>query len=173
MKKIVISLITLGMVNFGFAQNANPDFNLSKFRKLSMIGSNYEYLNEVQDGLTPGQVKYLENAVSHWDVSTSNKFDGRKGELFNVTFKLKDGNIHALYDNNGKIVSAIERFSNFAMPKSVSNEILKQYPNWKIVKNRYSVLYDCSKLVKKKFKVLLRKGNQEKWLRIDSSGKII
>jgi|GEM_PF-1153118 len=172
MKKIVISLITLGMVNFGFAQNANPDFNLSKFRKLSMIGSNYEYLNEVQDGLTPGQVKYLENAVSHWDVSTSNKFDGRKGELFNVTFKLKDGNIHALYDNNGKIVSAIERFSNFAIPKSVGREVLKQYPDWKIVKNRYSVWYGRKYRTKRIFKLLISKGNQKKWLKVDTTGSI-
>ncbi len=172
MKKIVISLITMGMLSFGFAQNSNPKFNLSTYRELGISGSNYNYLNEVQDGLKPRQVKYLENVASNWDVSSSRQFDGRKGEPFSVTFKLKNGNLYASYDSKGKIVSAIERFSNFAMPKSVGNEILRQYPNWKIVTNRYSILYYRNKRTKKSFKVLVRKGKQKKWLKIDPSGKI-
>ena len=172
MKKIVITLITIGVASFGFAQNSNTDFNISKFRELGIPSSNYKYLNEVQDHLTPHQVKYLEKVASSWDVSTSEKFDGRKAEPFQVTFKLEGGNIHTFYDSKGKVVSAIERFSNFVMPKSVGNEIQKQYPNWKIVKNRYSVLYYRGESTKKSFKVLIGKGNQKKWLRIDPSGKI-
>lgn len=149
MKKIVIGLITMGMVSFGFAQNSNPKFDLSTYSGLGISSSNYNYLNEVQDGLTPNQVKYLEGIASNWDVTTSRQFDGRKGEPFNVTFKLKDGNLYACYDSRGRIVSAIERFSNFAMPKSVGNEILRQYPNWRIVTNRYSILYYRNKPTKK------------------------
>lgn len=172
MKKTVISLMAVGMANFGFAQNANPDFNISKFRELGAPGSNFKYVNEVQDDLTPGQVKYLEQVVANWDVSTSRKFDGRKGNPFNVTFKLQDGNIDAFYDNKGKVISAMERFQDFAMPKSVGNEILRQYPNWKIIKNRYSVWYCSGNQPKKNFKVLIQKGKHKRWLRIDSSGKI-
>lgn len=160
------------MASFGFAQNSYPDFDLSKFRGFGAIGSNYEYLNNVQSGLTPNQVKYLENIVSYWDVARSEKFDGRKGEAFSVTFRLDHGHITASYDSEGKIVSAIERFSNFAIPKSVGKEVLRQYPNWKIVKNRYSVRYGRNDRTKRIFKLLICKGNLKKWLKVDSSGKI-
>lgn len=172
MKKLAISLITMGMVSFGFAQNSYPDFDLSKFRDFVTIGSNYEYLNDVQNGLTPNQVKYLEDLVSYWDVTQAEKFDSRRGEPFNVTFMLEYGHITASYDSKGKIVSAMERFSDFAIPKSVGNEVLRQYPDWKIVKNRYSVWYGQNDRTKRIFKLLIRKGNQKKWLKVDSSGGI-
>ncbi|WP_147415842.1 hypothetical protein [Ulvibacterium marinum] len=172
MKKIVISLITVGMVSFGFAQNSNADLDFYKYRELDISGSNHKYLYEVQDVVTPRRVKYLENGVTNWNVLASKEFVGRKDETFKVTFKLKDGNIYALYGSNGSIVSAIERFSNFAMPKSVGNDIIKQYPDWNIVKNRYSILYHHGDGTKRRFKVLIQKGDRKKWLKIDSSGKI-
>lgn len=172
MKKLAISLITMGMVSLGFSQNSYPDFDLSKFRDFITIGSNYEYLNKVQNGLTPNQVKYLEDLVSYWDVTQAEKFDGRRGEPFSVTFRLQNGHIIASYDKKGEVISAVERFSNFAIPKSVGKEVLEQYPNWKIVKNRYSVWYGRNHRTKRVFNLLIRKGNQKKWLKVDSSGGI-
>lgn len=172
MKKIVINLVIMGMASFGFAQNSYADFDVSKFRDLGTIGSNNEYLNNVQSNLTPYQVRYLENIVSYWDVAKSEKFDGRKGEPFSVNFKLKDGHITASYDSNGKIISAMERFSNFTIPKSVGKEVLQEYPDWKIVKNRYSVWYGRNNSTKRVFKLLIRKGNQKKWLKVHTSGSI-
>ena len=172
MKKLAISLLTIGLACFGFAQNANPDFELSKFRNFGAIGSNYEYLNDVQNSLTPNQVKYLENLVSYWDVTKSEKFDGRIGEPFSATFKLEGGQIKAFYDGQGKIVSATERFSNFALPKQVAAAIVKQYPDCIIVKNRYFVRYSRSYRTKRIFKVQIKKGNKKKWLKVDSVGSI-
>jgi len=170
MKKLVISLAVMGITSFGFAQNSYPHFELSKFRDLGAMDTNYEYLNDVQNELTPSQVKYLENLASYWDVTRSLEFDGRRGHPFSVTFKTEHGQIIANYNSKGKIVSAMERFSDFAIPKSVGRAILKEYPNWKIVKNRYSVWYDHDGRTKKLFKVRIRKGKQKKWLSIDSSG---
>ena len=173
MKKLSISL--LGMVtatSFSLAQNSNSNFELSKFRDFGTISSHYEYLDDVQNGLTPNQVKYLENVVSYWDVTRSKKFDGRKGESFSVNFKTANGHIEAFYNGKGKIVSVTERFRNFAMPKPVSIAIAKQYPNWKVIKNRYSVWYTLGNRTKKRFKVQIGKNSQKKWLKIDSSGKI-
>jgi len=59
------------MASFGFAQNSVPNFEISKFKDFGALASNYEYLNEVQNGFTPNQAKYLENVVSYWDVTKS------------------------------------------------------------------------------------------------------
>lgn len=172
MRKLVISFITMGTMSFGFAQNSNPKFQLSKFRNLDGFETNYEYLNDVQQGLTPRQVKYLENLVSYWDISKSKKFDGRKGQTFGVTFKSEKGYITADFDRNGKIVSAVERFSDFALPKEFGRVILEQYPKWQIARNRYSVWYERGEAIKKSFKVQIQNGDRKKWVKIDPFGDI-
>jgi len=173
MRKLSISLVVaVGMASFGFAQNSFPRFELSKSNDIGAIGSNYEYLNEVQNGLTPNQIKYLENVVSYWDVTKTEKFRDRGGEPFKVTFLSAKGRIVAFYNRQGKIVRALEQFKNFAMPKSVSLALARQFPNWKVEKNRYSILYTKHGRPKRNFKVQVRKDGQKKWLIIDSSGRI-
>lgn len=171
MKKISISIVAIILTSgFTFAQNAYPKFELSKFRDLDGLGSNFDYLNEVQNGLTPNQVRYLENLVSYWDVKKSVKFNGRKCQPFNATFKSGGDEIIVSYDSKGRIVSTMERFSNFAMPKAVGKEILRLHPNWKIVKNRYYVWYNRKHHTKRVFKVQIQKGDRKKWLRVDQTG---
>ncbi|MGI9550747.1 MAG: hypothetical protein ACR2MT_06065 [Aurantibacter sp.] len=172
MRKLSIILVALGMASLGFAQNSIPNFDYLKYKDLGTLSSNYEYLNEVQNGLTPNQIKYLENVVSYWDVTKSEKFDGRRGERFNVTFKSNRGQIIAYFDRNGKVVRAKEQFRNFALPKQVGIALAKKYPNWTVIKNRYTVLYTKDGQSKKIFKVQISKDKQKKWLKIDPSGRI-
>ena len=171
MKKLAISVVTMITASsFGLAQNSHSEFELSTFKDLGSITSNYDYLNEVQNVLTPSQVKYLENLASYWDVKKSDKFDGRSGEPFIVTFRSKDGQIVASYNNNGNIVSATERFSDVTLPKPVVIEILRQHPGWDIVKNKYSITYNRDIITKRIFKIQIQKGKQRKWLKVDQDG---
>lgn len=173
MKNLLISLLGIIMAsNFCLAQNSHSNFELEKFSDLEGQSFNHDYLDKVKHSFWPNQVKYLENLVSHWDVTQSKKFDGRKGQSFSVTFKSESGLIVANYDSKGKIVSAMEQFGNFALPKSVSISIVRQYPNWEIVKNKYSLRYNVGNSTKKSFKVQIRKGNHKKWIKIHPSGSI-
>jgi len=173
MKKVSIILIAVGMASFCFAQNYSSNFDLSKFKGFSTDYSNSEYLNEVQNSLTPNQVRFLENIVSNGDVTKSKKFDGSKGEELEVTFKSDYGYVVASYDDQGKLIMAVERCKDFALPGSTSLAIVKQYPNWSIVKSRYSILYTRGNRTMKNFKVKIKKENQKKWIRIDMSGNIL
>ena len=153
MKKLAISVLTMITASsFGLAQNSHSEFELSTFKDLGSITSNYDYLNEVQNELTPSQVKYHENLVSYWDVKKSDKFDGRRGEPY------------------GNIVSATERFSDVRLPKPVVIEILRQHPGWDIVKNKYSITYNRDIITKRIFKIQIQKGKQRKWLKVDQDG---
>ena len=172
MKKSAINLLALGMASIGLAQNSHPNFELSKYKSFKEMSINHEYLDEVQNGLTPNQAKYLENLVSYWDVTKSRQFKGRKGDGFDVTFKSGKNYIEASYDANGKIIMVNERFRNFALPLQVSIALAKRYPNWKVVKNKYLVLYTRNNRPNKSFKVQIQKGNQKKWVKIDPSLKM-
>ena len=163
----------MGMVSaFGFAQNAVPVKNQAGIEAIGNMVLDARYLNSVQAGMTPNVVKQLENLVSVWDVTQHELFDGRPGDLFHITFKSEQGAITALYDDEGQLIMALERFKDVALPYAVSSSIVEEYPEWEIVKNRYSVRYQFNDESRKVLKVLIRKGNQRQWLKIGPSGII-
>ncbi len=165
-----ISLVALGMSIFISAQNSQPGYE-AKFLNVGPLNTNYVYLHKVQNHLTPNHVRYLENVVSYWDVTGMEKFEKLRDQPFELTFKSSHGSITASYDNEGKILSAVERFRDIALPNNLSILIAKEYPKWAISKSRYSLKYTRTHDPIKRFRVQIRKGKMKQWLTIDSSDK--
>lgn len=170
MKKTSVILAAMGMSVFTSAQNSLPGYE-ANFLNVGPLKTNYIYLNKVQSNLTPNHVRYLENVVSYWDVTALEKFDKQNEQSFEVTFKSSHGAITASYDNEGRILTATERFRDIALPNNLSILIAREYPKWEISKSRYSVLYTREHEPQKRFRVQIRKGRLKHWLNIDSSGK--
>lgn len=170
MKKTSVILAALGMSIFTSAQNSQPGYE-AKFLNVGPLKTNYVYLHKVQNNLTPNHVRYLENVVSYWDVTGLEKFDKQNEQPFEVTFKSSHGAITASYDNEGKILSAVERFRDIALPNNLSILIAREYPKWEISKSRYSIIYTRAHEPQKRFRVQIRKGKLKQWLTIDTSGK--
>ena len=173
MKKLSMSLILLGMTGLGYGQYSSSEFNNPIFGGFDLPVTNVEYLNGVQDHVTPKYAKFLEYIAPDWDVSKSSKFDGRKDQLFNVTFKSDRGYIVASYDNKGKVVLTRERFRNMALPKQLLVAIGKKYPGWVVDKTSYSLVYNRGIETAKTYKVKLRNGRQVKRLKVDATGNIM
>ncbi|MCM4152580.1 hypothetical protein DHD05_13350 [Arenibacter sp. N53] len=161
----------MGMTSFGFAQNSYSKFDYSLLENLGKLDANYEYIEEVQNDLTPNQVKYLENLVCFWDVSELEKYEGLMQPI-EVTYRSVHGYIVATYDRRGKILTAKEHFKDITLPQKVSVSIAIKYPDWTRLKTRYSLSYNRFLGTKKHFKVQIGKDGQKKWLKIDPSGKI-
>lgn len=174
MKNATICLVVLVLASsFGHAQNAHFNIELSKFKGYGPLGANYEYINDVQNDITPSGVKYLENIASYWDVTTSEKFEGYSVQPFEITFRSTKGSIVAQYDNKGSILSTQEKFNDVALPKEVGVSILKDYPGWDFVKTSYTLYYNRATGTKKNFKVQISRDGEKKWLTIYPSGAII
>lgn len=173
MKKLSISLVVLSMTSLSFGQNSSSKLDHALLDDFSTRDSNHEYLNEVQNNMTPNQVKYLEKVVSYWDLTQLEKFREQKDQPLQVTFKSPQGSIVTSYDMDGEILTSKERFRDFALPYTVSASIVKKYPNWSIGKSRYSLLYTKADEPKKRFRVQITKGDQKKWIEVDQSGSVI
>lgn len=170
MKKTSISLVALGMSIFTSAQNSQPGYE-AKFLNVGSLDANYVYLHKVQDNLTPNHVRFLENVVSYWDVTGLEKFEKLREQPFELTFKSTHGSITASYDNEGRIINAVERFRDIALPNNLSILIAREYPKWEITKSRYSLIYTRTNDPLKRFRVQIRKGKLKQWLTVESSGK--
>jgi hypothetical protein len=160
------------MTSAGFAQFSSTKLDQSFLKGVDSLNTNFEYLEEVQNNATPRQVKQLEKVVTLFDLAKFPQFESSQGTFFNVTFKSHLGHITALYDKQGKVLSATEQFKNFALPYAVGVAITKEYPQWEITKSIYKVKYTKGQEPKKNFKVQISNDNEVKWLHIGSEGII-
>lgn len=172
MKKSSISFLLIVMTSAVFAQFSTTKLDQSYLKEVASLNNNIEYLNEVQSSETPRQVKQLEEVVTLLDLTRFPQFEEGGESNFNVTFKSYLGQITALYDANGKIISATEQFKNFALPYELAVAILKEYPQWEITKSIYKMKYMTGQGTKKDFRVQISNGKEAKWLDISSEGDI-
>ena len=85
-----------------------------------------------------------------------------------------DGKIVAAYDQNGKMLRTIEKFTNYQLPDQVMTAIKDRFPKWKVVKDVYRVSYHHKKGdAKKSYKVILENGDKRMKLKMDGDGNFM
>jgi hypothetical protein len=77
-----------------------------------------------------------------------------------ISFFLPDGYVHAVYDNNGKLIRTAERYKNISLPAVVRHAVAKRYPNWGITKDVYQVKYEDEKGARTIYKLSLQNENK-------------
>jgi len=164
MRKLSMSLLLIGMTNLGFAQYALPAFS-NPFNESERA---IDYLHAAQKGHTPNYAKWLEGEFADWDSDTTSKYTTDKGEYVTATFNAPRETMEVEYDTDGNIAFVKERYKNMALPNAVASNIIKLYPGWSFDQTRYTLKYNKGKATKKVFKVIIKKGNQRKRLKVEA-----
>jgi len=168
MKKLSMSLLLIGITNLGFAQYMLPAFGNPFHEAKSVVNVDNDYLNEVQKENTPNYAKWLEIKVANYDSSKSLTANQENKESYSVTFKAPLGYIEVEYDKSGNIKSTVEHFKNIPLPSYLSQDIIKLYPGWSFAQTKYVLKYTKGQKAKGQFKVVIKKGNQRKRLRVEA-----
>jgi len=58
---------------------------------------------------------------------------------------IKDASLVVSYNEKGKLTKVVEKYDNVKLP----NKILTEYPNWRIIKDRYSYSQQDGDITKK------------------------
>ncbi len=173
MKNLLIGLMVLGLTSLAYPQEGNGGIEevVLKGVTLSPV-MNSTYRNMVQDVHTAATVKHLEDAVASFDITLSPIYSAGAKD-YRITFKNSDGKILAIFDGQGKILYSYEKYSDIALPPAVRQAVYKELPQWNLLRNDYSVIYESDKGVNKIFKIQVGKDNLKKNLKIDSSGNFL
>lgn len=170
MKTLIIGLIAVSLASFTYSQdNGVAPVELEE---VTISPLNLTYLNKVQDADTPLQAREMENFASRYDITSDPMFDG-KIEAYEVIFKETNGKIVATYDQNGKIISSLEKFKDVALPPRVRNSVFQNFPGWTIHQDSYLVSYFLDEDVKKVYKVQVRKDGKRKNIKMDHRGTMM
>lgn len=170
MRKAVFGLLFIGLASLTFAQDRPKDeVRTVELEGVVLTSPNYAYLAEVQNAESSEVVKKLERKVASFDLKESpiyNKID----KAYEVFFSNSKGRILAVYDDNGKILSAFEKFGDVIVPDPIRNTVFQAYPDWKMSSNKYLVTYYHDKGAKKTYYFQLEKNNKKKNLKLTWEG---
>ena len=166
MRKAVFGLLFLGLASLAYAQDSpQEDVREVVLEGVTLTSPNYDYLAEVQDPEASQTVKKLERKAANFDIKESpvyNKID----KAYEVFFSNSKGKIVATYDEDGKILSAFEKFGDIIVPESIRNTVVQAYPDWKMNSNKYLVTYYHDKGAKKVYHFQIEKDNMKKNLKM-------
>jgi len=168
MKKIMLGLFIFGLTIQSFAQVIND----GQLPEVEVRAVNYKYLNEVNNSDADPTVNLLELEVAKFDPRGTDLYEDEYN-YYKVSFYIPDGNIVAAYDQNGKIIRTIEKFSDVKPPRAVINSVATRFPGWVISKDVYKVSYHNERGTIKTYKLILENGDKTMRVKTDESGKFL
>lgn len=167
LKNIQFAILFLSIFSISFAQESFVSLDMPMEDKDEVEVLNTSYLNSMSQSMTSPEAIYLEEIAARYDAKKAITFDQRK-EPFTTVFKSDKGEIEITYDQEGKVVSSYERFRNISLPSNIKKALYHRYKEWKVVANKYDVIYKNEKVVKKTYELFLEKGDEQKRIRVNA-----
>jgi hypothetical protein len=133
---------------------------------------NYKYLKSTGDKNAGEPVKMLQKMAATYNVKNADFYEDEYDNYF-VSFYIPDGEILAVYDQNGKIIRTAERYKNVALPKDVRESVTKRFPNWGIPKDVYLVTYTTEQGANKGYKIVLENGDKRLRIKTNEKGEFL
>jgi hypothetical protein len=162
MKKVTFGMLVLGLTTLGFSQESAEAIHPVELNNVTVSPANENYLYSVRDENTFSVVRVLQEKAAGYDVTKNAKFDNKMKDSFEVVFKATNGSIKALYNRDGKIISARENFKDVVLPMEVRKRAFERNEGWKMSGNQYVSLYSNDDLTTKVYKIKLINQNNKK-----------
>lgn len=161
MKKLLLILLLGGILNPLLAQDP------VQLDEVTVVAYNYKYLSAVDNSEAPVPIQRLEREVADFQVTETDAYLD-DFDTYTVSFRIPEGKIVAVYDNHGTIIKTIERFQNFQLPENIRMKLKKDFPNWDVVKDVYTVSYSTKKGGKKLYRIKMKNGKETIRLRMNA-----
>jgi hypothetical protein len=82
-------------------------------------------------------------------------------EEYLVVMELNDNTLAATYNSDGKLVRVVEEYKNVKLPANVIYMVYKNYPGWKIVKDKFLYNQEKGDVIKKQYNIKIKKGKKQ------------
>lgn len=178
MKSIISLLVVLAVTTATFAQEYD-EVNTADFKKnvtdtklpavvIKRVGEDFSiYIPEIEN--PDNKINTIQKKFIAYDLGK----DALGYDEFLVTLSIKDGSLVARYNEKGKLLTVVEKYKNVKIPSDIVKNILKQYPGWKILKDRYSYSQKEGNILKKQYDVFLEKDKKVQQVVYNPNGELI
>ena len=168
MKNVILGLFILGLTTQIHAQDPVINEQLPEV----YVVHNYKYLSSTNSEEVAIPVEELHLKVSDFDIKNLDIYSD-ENEFYDVYFFIPEGKVLASYNENGDLLSTVERYRDIQLPTSVLESINERFPNWSASKNVYLVNYHEFGKTKKIYKITLENGKQRIRVKVNASGSFL
>ena len=167
----LILLVSISTICYSQKDNkiGNEDLEIEELPEivLKKIGEDFSvYLPDKNPDM---DVRQLQDYFIAYDLGKD--FDGYDNYL--VIMRNAKGTLTATYNDKGKLVRVVEKYENVRLPSDVIYSVLKAFPDWGIVDDKYMYTQADGDVLKKHYKVKIKKGKETKRLLVTPSGEIL
>jgi hypothetical protein len=114
-------------------------------------------------------VRQLQDHFIAYDLGKD--YDGYNNYL--VIMRNDKGTLTATYNQKGKLIRVVEKYENVKLPDKVIYSVLKTFPGWGIVDDQFHYTQADGDVLKKHYKVKIKKGKEQKRLLVAPNGEIL
>jgi hypothetical protein len=175
MKSLILVLFFLGL-NITFGQEKpkstvkNQELTVEELPEVVVKNAGKDFSVYLPDKKNPDlKVRRIEEKFVAYDLGKD--YEGNDEYL--VVMETKNGSLAANYNENGKLIGVVENYKNVKLPSSVIYSVYKNYPDWKLVKNKYLYSQENGDVNKQQYHIKIKKDKKTKKLIVHPNGDIV
>ena len=174
-KKVIMKLLFSVLVLFSFSivsysqSLEDEELKYNELPAIVMKTAGKDFSIYLPDRNPDAIVRQLQDKFIGYDLGKD--FEGYSEYL--VVMESGNNSLVATYNEKGKLMSVVEKYSNVRLPRQVIFSIFKSYPGWTIVKDKFLYTQQDGDIVKKQYNLKIKKDKEIKKIVIQPNGNII
>ena len=170
MKLLFSVLALLGFSIVSYSQSLeDEELKYNELPAVVMKTAGKDFSIYLPDRNPDANVRKLQDKFVGYDLGKN--FEGY--EEYFVVMETENGSLAATYNENGKLMSVVEKYSNVKIPRQVIFSVFKSYPGWTIVKDKFLYTQEDGDIIKKQYNIKIKKDKEVKKLVVQPNGNII
>lgn len=171
--KAIILFLLVSFSTIGFTQttnnNENEDLKIEELPEIVLKKIGEDFSVYLPDRNPDMDVRQLQDYFIAYELGKD--FEGYDNYL--VIMQNAKGTLTATYNHKGKLIKVVEKYENVRLPGSVIYSVIKKFPDWGIVDDKYMYTQTDGDVLKKQYKVKIKKGRETKRLLVTPNGEIL
>jgi hypothetical protein len=171
MKSLIMSILLVGLGSFSYAQErkGNESIKPEELPEVVIKNVGKDFSAYVPDNNPDLFVKNLQDKFVAYNLGKD--YEGYNDYL--VVMKGDKGKLSATYNENGKLVSVVEKYDNVRLPNEVIYNVYTQFPGWEFINDKFLYTQKDGDVLKKQYQIQIRKAGEIRNLTVHPDGEII
>jgi hypothetical protein len=175
MKSFIIIIFFLGLTATSFSQvtkdgdAAKGNIKIEELPGVVIKSAGKDFSVYLPDKNPDKTVRAIEEKFIAYDLGKD--YEGFESYL--VVMETDKGSLSATYNENGKLTSVVENYKNVKLPSAVIYSILRTYPGWQIVNDKFLYTQEEGEVIKKEYNIKIKKDKDVRKLTVTPEGEIL
>lgn len=175
MKSFIIIIFFLGLTTVSFSQvtkdgdTGKGNIKVEELPGVVIKSAGKDFSIYLPDQNPDKTVRAIEEKFIAYDLGKD--YEGFESYL--VVMETAKGSLSATYNENGKLIGVVENYKDVILPSAVIYSVLRTYPGWRIVNDKFLYTQKEGDVLKKEYNLKIKKDKEIRKLTVTPEGEIL